>query len=150
MLQHRVIFVFAAALLAGACTHKKEPATTQPTAEDFRQPQWTSTPLKIEQKPVAIAEGEPPLAHIFSSTAAIRIVDVTSNAQLAATGVGERTLVSIDRLRGVTIGGQLIVPGPLPAGHHFAIYVDPTTENVQRQGIGLPAPIDQSQSNQSQ
>ena len=46
---------------------------------------------------------------------------------------------------GVTIGGQLIVPGPLPAGHHFAIYVDPTTENVQRQGIGLPARIDQPQ-----
>ena len=143
----RVIFVLALASLAGACAHKKE-AATQPSAEDFRNPQWTSTPLKFEQKPVAIAEGEPPLAHIFTSAVPIRIVDVTSNAQLAATGVGERTLVSIDRLRGVTIGGQLIVPGPLPAGHHFAIYVDPTTENVQRQGIGLPARIDQPQQQQ--
>ena len=145
--RRRAILVVCFALIASACAHNKEPAT-QPSADDYRNPQWTSTPLKIEQKPVAIAEGEPPLAHIFSAAAAIRVVDLTSGAQLAATGVGERTLVSIDHLRGVTIAGQLIVPGPLPAGHHFAIYVDPTTENVQRQGIGMPARIDQPQQQQ--
>jgi len=136
----RFIFAFGIAATMLGCAHKK-PAT-QP-ADDFANPHWDSTALTIKQEPVAVAEGEAPLIHLFDVGGAIRVVDTTTKTQLVSTVLADRTLLSIDARRGIVAGSTVLVPGPLPAGHRFAIYLDPTTENVYRRGIGRPQRIDQ-------
>src|SRR5688500_14888250 len=100
---------------------------------------WDETPVSIPQQPVAVKQGATPLAHIFIAAGPIRVVDLTANVQVAAMTVDSQTLVRIDDRHGVIAGGKTITPGPLPVGHQYAIYADPTTDNVIRRGVGPPA-----------
>jgi hypothetical protein len=136
----RFILAFAIAQAVLGCAHKN-PAT-QP-AENFGDPHWDSTALTIKQEPVAVAEGEAPLIHLFDVGGPVRVVDTTSKTQLVSSVLADRTLLSIDARRGIVAGSTVLAPGPLPAGHRYTIYVDPTTENVYRRGIGRPQRIDQ-------
>lgn len=157
-LKHLYILAVTLGLVAGGCksTSKddgKAPPTTQPSrlgataaSRTKKLPrihrQYEETPLRVQQQPVAVAQGPAPLVHIFDIGCPIRVVDLTDNSQLATATVPDQTLVTIDARRGVMVGRDNVAPGPLPEGHRFAIYVDPTTDNVFRREIGTPPRLD--------
>jgi hypothetical protein len=132
---------FMALFSAAACRSGKSP-TTRPLSEDEqarelrRTAKWDERPLRVQQASVAVVEGPSPLAHIFDIGGPVRVVDLTSNIRLLSTDVPARTLVRVDDRNGVTVGLENLVPGPLPAGHRYGIFVDPVTPNVIRQGVG--------------
>ena len=135
------VSLFAVASIATACHAKTPPAANDADQQaiDFRkQSKWEEQPTGIKQEPVVVTQGPTPLIHLFDIGGPIRIIDLTSKSQLAAATVPDRTLVRIDDRNGVTIGQQKLIPGPLPAGHNYGIYLDPTTANVYRQGFGTP------------
>jgi hypothetical protein len=99
---------------------------------------WDDAPLRIQQQPVAVKQGPAPLVHVFDLGASIRVVNLTTGAQLAAATIEPRTLVRVDVRNGVIAGKATIAPGPLNADHKYAIYADPTTDNVIRHGVGPP------------
>jgi hypothetical protein len=137
------IFAFLLILpLAVGCKSSADAASAEQQArERRRQTTWEETPLNIEQKPVAVVEGETPLLHIFDLGAPVRIVDLTTGVTLVSSKVPSRTLVRIDDRNGVTVGPDNILPGPLTPGHRYAIYADPVTPNVVRQGTGPPGDV---------
>ena len=126
--------------MASGCAHKK--ATTQFTEEDIPrvQTRWQQSPLRVNQEPTAVRQGQTPLAYIFVTGGPVRVVDLTAKIQVASGVVTDQTLVRVDDRPGVMAGQQTLTPGPLPTGHEYVIYADPTTDNVFRSGVGAPAP----------
>jgi hypothetical protein len=137
--------MFAGAGAAAGCKSNAErdaEADAQRQIAEWRkQPHWDEQPTGVKQEPVAVAQGPTPLVHLFDIGGPIRIVDLTTKSRLVATDVPDRTLVRIDDRNGVTVGKNNLFPGPLAAGHTYAIYLDPTTPNVMRQGIGAPGDV---------
>jgi hypothetical protein len=130
------------ALGAGAGCQKKAEPTVDPdqqVAELRKGARWDEQPTGVKQEAVAVTQGPTPLVHLFDIGGPIRIIDLTTKSPLVSANVPNRTLVRIDDRNGVTIGKENLLPGPLPAGHTYGIYLDPTTPNIMRQGIGLPA-----------
>jgi hypothetical protein len=130
--------VAAAGCKSSDATRDGEAEADRQVAELRKQAQWDEQPTGIKQEPVAVAQGPTPLVHLFDIGGAIRVVDLTTKARLVAVNVPDRTLVRVDDRNGVTVGKDNLLPGPLPPGHTYAIYLDPTTPNVYRQGIGAP------------
>jgi hypothetical protein len=136
--------LIAASSIAASCQAKKTPAENDADQQaiDYRKhSKWEEQPTGIKQEPVMVTQGPTPLLHLFDVGGPIRIIDLTSKSQLASATVPDRTLVRIDDRNGVTIGQERLIPGPLPAGHNYGIYLDPTTANVYRQGIGPPGDV---------
>jgi hypothetical protein len=124
--------------LVFAGCHAREQQISEERLERLHT-KWDETPTRIQQQPVAVTQGQTPLAHIFITGGPIRVVDLTAKVEVAKATVAEQTLVRIDDKHGVIAGKQTIAPGPLAAGHEYAIYADPTTDNVIRHGVGPPA-----------
>jgi hypothetical protein len=137
---------FAICGVVGCKSKDAAPSEGSPTTQHALDPRmhttWEEQSMQVEQKPVAVREGTTPLAHIFDHGGPVSVMDLTANIRIAAGVVGDRTLVRIDDRHGVIFGKDTITPGPLPAGHRYGIFADPSTENVFRQGIGPPARID--------
>ena len=147
---HNRHFIFTSTLVATAmlaagagcrADKRQTPDPDQQVIDLRKQARWEEQPTGIRQEPVAVAQGATPLVHLFDIGGSVRIVDLTTNARLVAADVPDRTLVRIDDKNGVTIGKDNLLPGPLPPGHTYGIYLDPTTPNVYRQGIGPPGDV---------
>ncbi|MEA2734053.1 MAG: hypothetical protein QOE14_504 [Humisphaera sp.] len=141
-------FIFTASMIAalavaGCKSAKRSPANdADRQASDFRRhAKWDEQPTGITQEPVAVAQGTTPLVYLFDIGGPIRVVDLTTKSRLVAADVPNRTLVRVDDRNGVTVGKENLMPGPLPPGHTYGIYLDPTTPNVYRQGIGPPGDV---------
>jgi len=135
-----ILITFAACGLACGCAHHDNDDPPQEQLPKI-QTHWDETPLKLQQASTAVAQGSTPLAFIFTNGGPIHVMDVTSNVLVASGTVGDQTLVRVDDRHGVIAGDVTLAPGPLIAGHQYAIYADPTTRNVIRQGTGPPAPL---------
>lgn len=83
-------------------------------------------------------EGTAPLAYLAEGGAVIRVHDSNAKRDLARAFVPARSIVRVDARNGVIYGGETVLPGPLEAGHRYVIFVDPTGENVARQGVVQP------------
>ena len=145
---HFCIFTSTLVAIAGAgggCKADRPPdgaaEADRQVAELRKQAKWDEQPTGVKQQSVAVTEGPTPLVYLFDIGGPIRIVDLTTHAPLVSVTVPDRTLVRIDDRNGVTIGKDNLMPGPLAAGHTYGIYLDPTTPNVMRQGIGLPGDV---------
>ncbi len=140
-------FAGATSAVAGAasagCNSNKQTTITpeQQVAELRKGAQWNEHSTGVKQEPVAVTQGPTPLVYLFDIGGPVRIVDLTTKAQLCAADVPDRTLVRVDDRNGVTVGKNNVFPGPLQAGHTYGIYLDPSTPNVIRQGIGLPGDV---------
>ena len=151
MVFHRRHFIFALSLIAASaiaasCHAKKTPADAMAEADrqaiDYRtQSKWTEQSTGVQQQPVLVTQGPTPLVHLFDIGGPVRIIDLTSKSPLASATVSDRTIVRIDDRNGVTVGRQNLLPGPLPPGHSYGIYLDPSTPNTMRQGIGPPGDV---------
>jgi hypothetical protein len=112
----------------------------------------TKPPPPVEQSrtaPVVVAkpvpakpvrEGPAPLVYLLPAGGALRVVDTTAGAEIAATAAESRSILRIDALTGVTIGKQTLLRGPLPPGHEYAIYLTTGSDNEVRQGVLRPRP----------
>jgi hypothetical protein len=103
---------------------------------------WRSTPLAVHSQPTAVREGAAPLVYMVEGGSMIRVHDLTDKSDLARAHVPARTIVRVDGRRGVVYGDAAVLDGPLPEGHRYVIFVDPTGENVARQGVVHPRPRD--------
>ena len=137
-------FIFAVPLtaafaVAGCKAQPHEPSASpasRPTAQGTDSTPWEEKALPLEQSSVAVKQGPTPLAVIFDVAAPIRVVDMTTGQRLLSIDVPARALVRVDDRHGVTVGSENVYPGPLPAGHQYGIYADPTTPNTYRRGYG--------------
>ena len=101
---------------------------------------WQSTPLPARAEPTPVKEGPAPLVYLVEGGAMIRVRDVSANRDLARSFVPARAIVRVDGRRGVVYGDDTVSAGPLPEGRRYVIFVDPTGENVARQGTVQPRP----------
>ncbi len=136
-----LVFVFAACGVANGCAHHDTTASTEEQLPKI-QTHWDETPLKIDQPSTAVAQGGTPLVFIFIAGGPIHVTDITSKVVIATGTVPDQTLVRVDDRHGVIAGDVTLLPGPLIAGHEYAIFADPTTSNVMRHGIGPPRVAD--------
>lgn len=68
----------------------------------------------------------------------IRVHDLNVKRDLAQAFLPARSIVRVDARNGVIYGDETVLPGPLAADHRYVIFVDPTGENVARQGVVQP------------
>ena len=101
---------------------------------------WQSRPLPSMAQPTAVRQGPAPLVYLVETGALIRVRDETDKTDLAQAHAPGRSIVRVDSRRGVIYGDRTLLPGPLPADHRYVIFVDPTGENVARQGVVQPRP----------
>lgn len=119
--------------LSGCADARREPAPVAATAAGSSG--WTtSTPLRVNSEPTAVKEGPAPLVYLVETAATIRVRDASANRDLAQAVVPGRRMVRVDARSGVVYGGDTLVRGPLPADHHYVIFVQLPGENVARQG----------------
>jgi len=86
----------------------------------------------VPEKPVH--EGVAPLVYLLPSAGSVRIVDKTAdNRELVTASAKARAIIRIDTSSGISLGTQTLLPGPLPAGHEYSIYLSTGSESdVQR------------------
>jgi hypothetical protein len=136
------VMVAGVAILVGAgCAakrHAAKPARTVGRPELAQA--WHSTPLPARAEPTAVKEGAAPLVYLVEGGALIRVRDASANRDLARSFVPARAIVRVDGRQGVIYGQDTVFAGPLPEGHRYVIFVDPTGENVARQGTVRPPP----------
>ncbi len=65
-----------------------------------------------------------PLAYLVETNGGVRVVDLTTRRTLAKTNALGQSIVSIDAEHGVSIGGTIFAPGPLPEADRFGVYFD--------------------------
>ena len=106
----------------GSSSPAQPDASTQP----FSTPpmQMTVTPIKVQRLDLPVKEGTMPLAYLVETTGGVRVVDENTSQSLGQTTVPGRSIVSIDELHGVSIGGINFTAGPLPADHRYAVYFE--------------------------
>jgi hypothetical protein len=139
------VVVATATFASAGCKSDKsrdaEAEADRQVAELRKHAKWDDQPTGVKPEPVMVTQGPTPLVYLFDIGGPIRVIDLTSKSQIAAATIGNRTLVRVDDRKGVTAGDTNLMPGPLPAGHNYGIYLDPTTPNVMRQGIGPPGDV---------
>ena len=113
--------VLLASLSLGCGGPAKQPPPLQPQTPPF---ETTVTPIAVRDLDLPVKEGSMPLAYLVETTGGVRVVDLTTSHALAKTTVPGRTIVSIDEQHGVSIGGTLFAPGPLPEDHRYGVYFD--------------------------
>ena len=72
-----------------------------------------------------VKSGGAPLNFRISSAGILRILDTTdNNALVVSTAIPSASNVNIDPAKGVTVNGNVVKAGPLPAQHRYALYVN--------------------------
>ena len=128
-----LLLMTTATLAAAGCAG--EPRDERPSREDLAAV-WQSSPPAAATpavQPMAVKEGEPPLAYWLESGAVVRVTDVGQNLDVARGFVPGRSVVRVDGQRGVIFGTETAYPGPLPTGSRYVISVEPDLENVAQQ-----------------
>lgn len=72
-----------------------------------------------------VKSGGAPLNFRISSAGVLRILDTTdNNALVVSTAIPSASNVNIDSAKGVTVNGNVVKAGPLPAQHRYALYLN--------------------------
>src|SRR3954469_23122420 len=143
----RVVAMMTCLGIASAAGCHGKDATPQAPTRPHEKPVFdvgggwqTSSPLPQRAEPTVIKQGSAPLVYMVEAGAMVRVRDEDAKLDLARSFAAGRSIVRVDARRGVIYGEDTLVPGPLPADHRYTIYVDPTGENVARQGTFQPRP----------
>ena len=118
---------------------QSEPLAASPSRDELRSA-WQSSPLPANPQPTAVKQGAAPLVYRVESGATIRVHDATSKLDLVSGYVPAGSLVRVDAKRGVIFGGETVVEGPLGEGGRYVVFVEPSGDNVARQGVIRPRP----------
>ena len=147
----KAAFIMLAGICAVGCGTGQDvkPQAAQPAAPERTSQTlpdlstaWQSTPLPSRAQPTPVKEGPAPLVYLVEGGATIRVRDETDKLDLTQSFATARSIVRVDSRRGVIYGNDTLYPGPLAAGHRYTIIVEPSGENVARQGIVQPRPRD--------
>ncbi len=111
-----LIGLLALPLFVTACQDKSGGSTGAVSAAT---PQTSSPPGSMR-----LISGAAPLQYMLTSGGVVRVVDVTANEQLLKGPVPPQTMIRIDPKTGLSAGKQNIIPGPLPQGHRYEIWLD--------------------------
>jgi hypothetical protein len=121
----------------------QETATTEPSSQRRYSsnyepapevgPGWREKSVALPQPQTSVAQGPAPLVYLLDIGAPIRVVDMTSSAVIAQATAPNGSIIRVDPRRGVMVGSQNVLPGPLPADHRYEILIEPTTPGVMRQ-----------------
>ena len=143
ILRRGLTAVCALLVITGCRTRSAEPEHA-----DDPQPLPTTVPAPVtrtEQRQLPrlgqerpVKEGRAPLAYMVESAANVRIVDLETKQTLVTAAVEEVSPLLIDEKRGIRIGRQQLLAGPLPAGRRYAIYLDSEEAGYFRTGITEP------------
>ena len=136
-----VLMIACVSILSGVrCRPKAAAAPSKaPTRDDFAGA-WRSTPLPARAESTLIKQGATPLVYLVETGATVRVRDESTKRDLAVSFAEARSIVRVDASRGVIYGDDTLAPGPLAAEHVYSIFVEPTGENVARQGTFQPRP----------
>jgi hypothetical protein len=129
------MFCVCCIVIGSGCAAWKHGTTSHPS--ELEKEQATTRPSRIAQatnvdehsislpvQPSPVAQGPAPLVYLYSAGGPVRIVDLTTNAQVAAGVAPQRTLVRVDAKNGVILGRETLAPGPLVASHTYGIFID--------------------------
>jgi hypothetical protein len=118
-----VIFAFVGwvSLCAGCGGSGGAPRAQPPTAPPV---ETTVTPFVARDLDLPVKEGTMPLVYLVETAGGVRVVDLTTQHALAQTMATGESIVSIDPVHGVSIGGTVFAQGPLPADHRYAVYFE--------------------------
>ncbi len=130
MLQKRAMSLrcFAALLLTSSCAQSNKAALSRADREALRE-EFTQ-PQRLQFRTHPITQGPLPLAQVITADSIIKIVNATTGALLATVEAPAHSIVSIAADKGVTIGRQTVLPGPLASANEYAIYVESEPEPV--------------------
>lgn len=88
----------------------------------------TSTGAKVQASPSAsamkLASGFAPRNYVVATGGYLFVKDTTADKMIYDAAVPANTIVKIDQGVGVTVGSKVVVGGPLPAGHHYEMWLD--------------------------
>ena len=72
-----------------------------------------------------VKSGGAPMNFRLGSAGTLRVIDTTANDTVVVTApVPAGANVNINDAKGVTINGTIVKPGPLPARHRYALWLD--------------------------
>ena len=71
-----------------------------------------------------LTSGPAPLSFILGPGGPVRIVDTTTGKTVATSTAPVQASISIDPTKGISIANQTVIPGPLPAGHRYEVWLD--------------------------
>ena len=133
-----MIIILTGLASAAGCRSKPQAAAAVAHEKPLMTSSWQSTPVPAMAEPTAVRQGAAPLVYLVEGGATIRVRDQTGNRDLARAYVPGRSIVRVDARNGVIYGDETVFPGPLPEGARYLIFVDPSGENVARQGTFQP------------
>lgn len=105
----------------------RQPGQQAVSPEDRQSMQTTpSARTRIQvNAPTLLTEGAAPLYWSAAPGQNLRIVDLDTNEIVLRMNMAENAIVAIDSKAGILVGGEKRVPGPLPAGHRYQIWLEP-------------------------
>lgn len=115
-----VVAALAAILVGGGCQKNSPGGAVGPqasVADTTPQPAPTKGSMRL-------ITGAAPLQYLLASGGVVRVMDVTAGEQLLKDPVPPQTMIKIDPNAGLNVGARNIIPGPLPSGHKYEIWLD--------------------------
>jgi hypothetical protein len=107
------------AALAG-CQNNKSTADSSPNSpKPVGAP--TATPPRTDA--TLLKSGPAPISYLLGPGGNIRLVDTTTNKEVAKAMVPPQTAITLDPKKGLLVGTKTITPGPLPDGHTYEIWL---------------------------
>jgi hypothetical protein len=94
----------------------------QPNAAASGSPGLTAQPAPSGS--TRLRAGKPPFSYAIGGGGTIRVVDATTNKQVAKTTVPPQSIIQIDSEKGVVMGTNTLAKGPLPSDHRYELWLD--------------------------
>lgn len=114
-----VILAIGALTLAGC---QSNGAGASPGVAASTRPART---VRVPADSTLLREGIPPMSYMLGSGGTIRIVDATDEKIEPVTArVPVQSVILVDATRGVVVGIQTIIKGPLEKDHRYQIWLD--------------------------
>jgi hypothetical protein len=82
----------------------------------------TATPSPTDA--TLLRAGPPPMSYMLGSGGPVRIVDATTGKRLSRKTLAPQSIILVDAQKGVVVGTDTLVKGPLDPVHRYEIWLD--------------------------
>lgn len=111
--------VILALTLAGC----QQPGSANPgTAGSVGAEGITATPAPTDT--TLLRGGPPPMSYLLGSGGNVRIMDATTGKRLSRKALTPQSVILLDAQKGVVVGTDVLVKGPLDPTHRYEIWLD--------------------------
>ena len=145
------VMMTISAIAAGCGSDANKPAdqSKRPLDHDqwvFSKPPPTTTEsnrraIPIQSQPTLVKQGRLPIVYMVETGdgVIVTVVDQNTGERIASAPVGTRAIIRIEARNGVYYTNEHVLPGPLPADHNYAIYLQSDLANEFEQTGQRPA-----------